>query len=112
MLQIWNDRQQEGHLYPERFSRSCEKFSVSLFVISNPLVDGCLGNVADRRQCISNTAKAGQQESNKFLLLLDGKNIGSFFNFQERTQTKIVFPKLEFVESDCVLIIARDCSPL
>ena len=39
-LQIWNGKLRVGHLYPERFSRSCEKFSVSLFVIGNPFVNG------------------------------------------------------------------------
>ncbi len=85
MLQIWNDRRQEGRLYPERFSRSCEKFSVSLFVISNPSVDCFLGNITDGWEFITNTVKPREKESNQLLLLLDGKNIGSFFNFQKRT---------------------------
>ena len=98
MLQIWNDKQQEGHLYPERFSRFCEKFSISLFVISNPLVDGGLWDVTHGRQFISNTAKSSKEESNKFFLLLDGKNIGGFFNFQERNHEDILFHILNFVE--------------
>lgn len=100
MLQIWTDRRQEGHLYPERFSRFCEKFSVSLFVISNPLVDGCLRNITHRRQFTSITAKAGKEEGNKLFLFLNGKNIGSFFNFQERTHANSVFQSLDFVEFD------------
>ncbi len=100
MLQIWNDRQQEGHLYPERFSRSCEKFSVSFFVISNPSVDCFLGNITDGWEFIINTAKAREKESNQLLLLLDRKNIGSFFNFQERTHQRIILSKPAFVESD------------
>ena len=100
MLQIWNGKQREGHLYPERFSRSCEKFSVSLFVISNPSVDGFLWNITDGWEIIFNTAKAGKEESNELHLLLGGKNIGSFFNFQERTHASIVFQSLDFVEFD------------
>lgn len=91
MLQIWNGRQQEGHLYQERFSRSCEKFSVTLFISSNPFVDGCFGNITHRRKLVSTTAKADKEESYTFFLFLNGKNIGSFFNFQERTYSNIVF---------------------
>ena len=91
MLQIWNGRQQEGHLCQERILRSCEKFSVTLFIISNPFVDGCFGNITHRRKLVSTTAKADKEESYTFFLFLNGKNIGSFFNFQERTYSNIVF---------------------
>ena len=102
MLQIWNDTRQEGRLYPERFSHPYEKFSVSLFVISNPSVDCFLGNITNGWEFIINTAKAREKESNQFLLLLDGKNIGSFFNFQERTHQMSILSKPAFVESDIV----------
>ena len=92
MLQIWNGKQQEGHLYPERFSRFCEKFSISLFVISNLLVDGGLWDVTHGRQFISNTTKSSKQKSNKLLLLLDRENISGFFNLQERTHMKNIIP--------------------
>lgn len=83
MLQIWNGKQREGHLYAERFSRSCEKFSVFLFVVSNPLVDGCLRNITHRRQFISINAKAGKEESSKSFLFLNGKKIqGVWFKSQ------------------------------
>jgi len=36
-------------------------------------------------QFISNTTKSGKEESNNFFLLLDRKNIGGFFNLQERS---------------------------
>jgi len=100
MLQTWNGKQLEGRLYPERFSGSREKFTVSLFVISNPFVDGCLWNIADGRKFIPRTAKAGEQESHKFLLLLNRENIGGFFYLQERNHVETVVQSLEFVESD------------
>jgi len=100
MLQTRNGKQREGRLYPERFSRSREKFPVAFFVISNPFVDGCLWNIAHRREFVSSAAKAGKQKSNKFLLLLYWENIGGFFYLQERTHDEMIFPTLEFVESD------------
>ena len=103
MLQIWNGKRREGHLYPERFSRSCEKSSVSLFVISNPSVDSFLGNIADGRKFIPSTVKAREKESNQLLLLLDGKNIGSFFNFQERTHGRTLRPDISICKKRITL---------
>jgi len=100
MLQTWNGKQREGRLYPERFSRSREKITVSFFVISNPFVDGCLWNIAHRWKLVVSAAKAGEQESHKFLLLLNWENIGGFFYLQERTHVETVFQSFEFVESD------------
>lgn len=82
MLRSWTGKQTEGHLYPERFSRTRKKFSVTLFVIGNPLVDGFLWNITRRRQLVSMTAKSGKQKRNKLSFLFNRKNINCFLNFQ------------------------------
>ena len=49
------------------------------------------------------SAEAGEEERNKLSLFLSGKNIGGFFNFQERTHENIVFQSLDFVEEKRLL---------
>jgi hypothetical protein len=83
MLLMMIYKRQGGRLYREKSSRSREEFSIALFIIGNPSIDGFLGYVAKRRQFLVLPAKTGQQESHKFLLLLNGQNIGGLLNFKK-----------------------------
>lgn len=80
--------------------RTRQEFSIALLIIRDPSLNGGFRDIAEGWKFIPCTAKAGKKESNKFPLLLNGKNIGGFCNFQEQTHRKIISSKSAFVEFD------------
>jgi hypothetical protein len=88
MLLMMICKRQGERLHRGKSSRSREEFSVALFIIGNPSIDGFLRYVSNRRQVLILSAKTGQQESHKLLLLLDRQNIGGLLDFKKRTLNK------------------------
>jgi hypothetical protein len=81
-------KRQEAHSRRGKPSLASEEFSITLFVLRDPGIDGLFWNITDWREFISSATKASQQESHEFLLLIGGKDIGGAFDFQKRAHRK------------------------
>jgi hypothetical protein len=72
----------------KKFSRTRQEFSIALFIIRDPSLNAGFRDVARRRKFGSIAAKVAPQGSNKFLLLLGGKGIGSLLDFPKQSHSE------------------------
>jgi hypothetical protein len=72
----------------KKSSRTRQEFSIAFFIIRDPSLYGGYRDVARRRKFGSIAAKVAPQGSNKFLLLLGGKGIGSLLDFPKQSHSE------------------------